>query len=108
MQLLQAIELVNVFVTGFLPFFPVSVVLLHPNIDSVDSEILCMNEGGSNIPCYENFPKYTLGKRVPARGAAYSKMLLHQAINPDNTNVTKEDINFYLIHTGSKKIINAV
>ena len=78
------------------------------NIEPGDSEILCMNEGGSKIPCYENFPQYTLGKVVPERGARYSELLLHQAISQNNSNLTRDDINFYLIHTGSKKIISAV
>lgn len=78
------------------------------NIDASDSEILCMNEGGSKIPCYQNFPQYTLGKVVPARGARYSELLLRQAISQNNDHLTQEDINFYLIHTGSKKIISAV
>lgn len=73
------------------------------NIDARDSEILCMNEGGIKIPCYENFPQYTLGKVV-----RYTELLLRQAISQHDDHLTKEDINFYLIHTGSKKIISAV
>lgn len=78
------------------------------NIEASDSEILCMNEGGSKIPCYSNYPQYTLGKLVPQRGAMYSKLLLQQIMNSKETASAKENINFYLIHTGSKKIIHAV
>ncbi len=76
------------------------------NIDADDKEILCMNEGGSKMPCYKNYPKYTLGKQVPQRGATYSKLLLNQVI--DDSRLSKEDISHYLVHTGSKKIISAV
>lgn len=78
------------------------------NIEPSDSEILVMNEGGSKIPTYDNFPQYTLGRTVPARGAEYSRLLLDQFINNENCPMEKKDIDYFLIHTGSKKIINAV
>ncbi|KTC90157.1 3-oxoacyl-ACP synthase [Fluoribacter dumoffii] len=80
------------------------------NIEPSDSEILAMNEGGSKIPTYENFPQYVLGRTVPVRGAAYSRLLLEQFLKKDKATcpIEKKDINYFLIHTGSKKIIDAV
>lgn len=60
------------------------------NIEATDKEILYMNEGGSKIPCYSNYPTYMLGKQVPQRGAAYSQMLLNEVINESKI-TTKED-----------------
>lgn len=76
------------------------------NIDAEDTNILHMDEGGSKIPCYSNYPMYALGKNVPQRGCAYSKLLLGQICNGD---IAKEQsIEHYLVHTGSKKIISQV
>ncbi|CEK11906.1 3-oxoacyl-[acyl-carrier-protein] synthase III C-terminal domain-containing protein [Legionella hackeliae] len=72
-----------------------------------DTEILHMDEGGSFKPLYEGFPQYYLSKIVPARGLFYSKRLFQKLCGGSEGNYI-DNIDFFLIHTGSKKIIDGV
>lgn len=70
------------------------------NLNSEDTELLHMDEGGSEHPFHLGFPHYMLGKQVGEKGALYSKLLFDK--------VNNSNIDYYLVHTGSKKIINSV
>ncbi|WP_094092238.1 3-oxoacyl-[acyl-carrier-protein] synthase III C-terminal domain-containing protein [Legionella clemsonensis] len=72
-----------------------------------DTEILHMDEGGSYKPLYNGFPQYFLSKVVPARGLFYSKCLFEKLCSSSKDNDIN-DIDFFLIHTGSKKIIDGI
>ncbi|WP_242604522.1 3-oxoacyl-[acyl-carrier-protein] synthase III C-terminal domain-containing protein [Legionella gresilensis] len=67
-----------------------------------------MNEGGTKMPSYDGFPHYVLSKKVPIRGAAYSRLLTDSMVSNKDTNYAYNDIDGFLIHTGSKKIIDGI
>lgn len=74
------------------------------NYSCKDTEILHMDEGGSYKPLYDGFPQYFLSKVVPARGLFYSKCLFEKLCS-DSREDYIDDIDFFLIHTGSKKLL---
>ncbi|WED43220.1 3-oxoacyl-[acyl-carrier-protein] synthase III C-terminal domain-containing protein [Legionella cardiaca] len=78
------------------------------NCSCKDTEILHMDEGGSYKPFYDGFPQYYLSKIVPARGLFYSKCLLEKLCKNCSQDDYINDIDLFLIHTGSKKIIDGV
>ncbi len=75
------------------------------NINPRDTELLHMDEGGSCIPAHKGFPHYLLSKDVPDTGVCYSKQLLQAMMDSDKFN---DEVNLYLVHTGSKKILDKV
>lgn len=78
------------------------------NIKANDVDLLYMDEGGTNKPSYSGFPHYVLSKKVPVRGAFYSHMLTELMISENIVENGYKNIDGFLIHTGSKKIINAI
>lgn len=79
------------------------------DVDKKDTEILHMDEGGILKPKYAGFPKYIMSPEVPARGAYYSARSVNSLLHTSNalfTDINQADL--YLIHTGSKKILDGV
>lgn len=89
------------------PFFEAITHLT--NTDPEDSELLTLNEGGIIRPAYEGFPNYYMDKKVPIKGAQYSKITVDQLMNRTQYPLTEPshaDVCF--IHTGSKKILDRI
>lgn len=78
------------------------------NISMNDTEVLHMDEGGSLKPYYHGFPQYYLSKIVPKKGIFYSKNLLKKFCGECSMDDFINDIDLFLIHTGSKKIIDGI
>lgn len=75
------------------------------NMNDEDQFLLEIRQGGILKPAVKNYPFYFMSKDVPASGVAYVKKnveaLKEQGITPDKAD-------FYMIHTGSYKIISAI
>lgn len=79
------------------------------NIKNNDVNVLYMNEGGIQTPCYKGFPHYTLTKKVPKKGIEYSRLLIDCLASRGQIELREfKDIDEFLIHTGSKKIIDGI
>lgn len=84
--------------------YTISHIVHLTNLDKEDSELLTMNEGGILIPEYSGYPIYHLNKNVPSRGIHYTAKCIDKLINQTDIDIKK--LNFYCIHTGSKKILD--
>ena len=76
------------------------------NRDRDDGELLTMDGGGTAQPLLSGRPRYTMAASVPRRGAAYAAATvkaLHECVAEPEGGYYR-----YLIHTGSRKILNGV
>ncbi|CUI16880.1 3-oxoacyl-ACP synthase [Candidatus Protochlamydia naegleriophila] len=78
------------------------------NIEAFDAELLTLNEGGILQPTIPNFPHYYMNEKVPSKGAAYSKKVLASLIQNKREISSPNDAQMFFIHTGSKKILDAI
>lgn len=81
------------------------------NLDGRDPELLTLNQGGAREPAFEGFPAYVMGERVPARGVAYAAEVLGRLRDAPGVGAGDVDpaaLDFCLVHTGSRKILDAV
>lgn len=78
------------------------------NVEPEDVDLLTMPEGGSESPAIEGRPRYHMHPRVPARGAAYAADVVNALVSTADTVPLEHDHVAYLIHTGSRKIVDAV
>lgn len=79
------------------------------NQDRTDLELLSMNEGGVLTPTHELFPHYRMSRDVPKRGAFYAEHCVAQLLQKFSDMLAQpEDAAAFLIHTGSKKILDGV
>jgi predicted naringenin-chalcone synthase len=77
------------------------------NIDPADSDLLTMNEGGALTPVYSGFPAYVMNRNVPARGTVYASKCVDDLFNKFSLSLSAPDkADHYLIHTGSKLILD--
>lgn len=80
------------------------------NVETIDSTLLSMNEGGILQPQYIGMPKYRMSKFVPQRGAYYAEILLKSATDSLAEYLKDKGLksDFMLCHTGSRKILQAI
>lgn len=79
------------------------------NLEPEDSELLTMNEGGIVQPDFIGFPNYFMGRKVPLKGANYSKITVNQLMQKTKHSITEpHQAGICFIHTGSKKILDHV
>ena len=74
-----------------------------------DTDVIHMDEGGILMPVYQGFPHYVLTSGVGNRGVFYALQNVESLLqNPETSTSSIDDADFYLIHTGSKKIVTGV
>ncbi len=81
----------------------------YTNLSKEDENLLTISEGRVLTPGHRHIPFYQMSKNVPQRGAIYAERcateLIQQAPIPG---LTLQNLDHYLIHTGSFKILNGV
>ncbi|HEX7177329.1 MAG TPA: 3-oxoacyl-[acyl-carrier-protein] synthase III C-terminal domain-containing protein [Pyrinomonadaceae bacterium] len=78
------------------------------NDDPEDVKLLTM-EGGSLHPCVGGKPQYFMQPKVPGRGAHYAAKTVKRTLeHPQSPVHSLEQVEGYLIHTGSRKILDGV
>ncbi len=82
------------------------------NTAASDTEILRMNQGGILEPNPDAFPVYEMDASVPSRSAAYAANAIRAILSdPQSGTIDSEVVDRaqrFLIHTGSRKILNGV
>lgn len=79
------------------------------NQEKTDTDLLTMNEGGILVPIHDDFPHYHMSKEVPNRGAFYAQNCVNQILwKMSDVLETPSNADAFIIHTGSKKILDGV
>lgn len=79
------------------------------NHDKEDSELLHMDEGGILVPSHSSFPHYSMSPKVPHRGLFYAEKCVSKLLEETRPLLSEaNDAETFLIHTGSKKILDGV
>lgn len=79
------------------------------NHEKSDLDLLTMNEGGVLMPIHGDFPHYHMSKEVPNRGAFYAQNCVSQILaKMSDVLASPELADNFIIHTGSKKILDGV
>jgi 3-oxoacyl-[acyl-carrier-protein] synthase III len=78
------------------------------NDDPEDRNLLSM-DGGSLHPCFDGRPQYFMQSTVPNRGAYYAVKTVNKILeHPASAVSSLGQVGGWLIHTGSKKILDVV
>lgn len=99
------------FLLGHEPKFPaISTAMVHlTDLEKDDINLIYMNEGGLLQPVYSGFPNYIMTPGVPKQGAYYAEKSINLLLQKPDAYFTKVELaDFYLIHTGSQKILNGI
>ena len=77
------------------------------NIEPDDTELLTMDKGGSLEPVYTGFPAYSMNRNVPSRGAVYAGKCVNDLFDKYSLSLSSlNNADYFLIHTGSKLILD--
>ncbi|MCP4264114.1 MAG: hypothetical protein GY777_00815 [Candidatus Brocadiaceae bacterium] len=79
------------------------------NEKAEDVNLLRVKDGGTQNPIINGKVKYEMGPRVAPRGAEYAYSLLESIMEQENSPISDVgQSDFFLIHTGSKKILDKI
>lgn len=79
------------------------------NLAARDAELLTLNQGAAALPGYAGFPKYTMSREVPARGAEYAFACLSNMAECLQTSIKQlSSADNVYVHTGSRRILNGI
>jgi 3-oxoacyl-[acyl-carrier-protein] synthase III len=74
-----------------------------------DVNLLMVKDGGTQNPVINGKVKYEMGPRVAPRGAEYARSLLKDILEQQGSPISDiKQSDFFLIHTGSKKILDRI